>query len=100
MIPHHVNHEGRTMRTLLTILAVLSFTTTHAAERPNIVFIISDDHDYEHLGFMGNKTVHTPNLDRLAAEGALFLRAYATSSWTLPSHVALMTGQPDLVHAV
>ncbi len=42
----------------------------------------------------------TPNLDRLAAEGVLFEDAYATTSWTLPSHHTLFSGLPELVHAV
>jgi arylsulfatase A-like enzyme len=42
----------------------------------------------------------SPNLDRLAAEGVLMRDAYATTSWTLPSHMTLLTGQPELVHAV
>ncbi len=50
------------------ILAVRAGTNeAEPAGQPNIVFIISDDHDNEHLGFMGNETVHTPNLDRLEA---------------------------------
>jgi arylsulfatase A-like enzyme len=42
----------------------------------------------------------TPSLDRLAAEGALFEDAYATTSWTLPSHHTLFSGLPEIVHGV
>jgi arylsulfatase A-like enzyme len=42
----------------------------------------------------------SPNLDRLAAEGVLVEEALATTSWTLPSHVTLFTGLPELVHGV
>ena len=52
------------------LLAVIAFTpllgTVLAGGQPNIVFNVSDDHDSEHLGFMGNGFAHTPNLDRLA----------------------------------
>ena len=57
------------------LIAVLSSTgagNSFAEEKPNIVFIISDDHDNEHLGFMGSKTAQTPNLDRLARPGTVF----------------------------
>jgi arylsulfatase A-like enzyme len=47
-----------------------------AAPRPNIVFIISDDHAWTDYGFMGHKQIETPNLDRLALRSALFSRAY------------------------
>ena len=46
------------------------------------------------------REVTSPNLDRLAAEGVLFEQASATSSWTLPSHVSLLTGVPEVVHGV
>ena len=48
--------------------------------KPNIVLIISDDQDYEHFGFMGNKTVRTLNLDKLAAAGTVFNICHLTSS--------------------
>ena len=40
--------------------------------RPNIVFLLSDDHHYQCLGANGNPNIRTPNLDRLAARGVLF----------------------------
>jgi arylsulfatase A-like enzyme len=42
----------------------------------------------------------SPNIDRLAEEGVLLEDAYATTSWTLPSHLSMFTGQPELIHAV
>ena len=63
------------------------------AEKPNIVLIISDDHDYEHLGFMGNKTVRTPNLDELARAGTIFTTGHMTASRCRPSLAGLLSGQ-------
>lgn len=76
------------------------------AQRPNVLLISLDSVRADMLscyGFVppfakGNAT--TPHLDRLAAEGARFERAYASSTWTLASHMALITGQPDVVHGV
>ncbi|MEK6247698.1 MAG: sulfatase-like hydrolase/transferase, partial [Planctomycetales bacterium] len=63
------------------------------AEQPNIVFLISDDHDNEHLGFMGNETVHTPNLDQLALEGAVFTRAHLPMSRCRPTLGSFLSGR-------
>ena len=56
---------------LLAAIASAPLAPALYAEQPNIVFIISDDHDNEHLGFMGATIVHTPNLDRLAEAGTV-----------------------------
>lgn len=44
--------------------------------QPNIVFILSDQHAYKYCGFMGHPIVRTPNLDRIAARGAVFQNTY------------------------
>ncbi len=64
-----------------------------ASEQPNIVFIISDDHDNEHLGFMGNKIAHTPNLDRLARAGTVFTRAHLPMSRCHPTLASFLSGR-------
>ena len=64
-----------------------------APARPNIVFLISDDHSAGDLGVMGNRTIRTPALDRLAAGGARFTSAYAVSPQCSPSRAAIATGR-------
>ncbi|HXG61849.1 MAG TPA: arylsulfatase [Planctomycetota bacterium] len=64
-----------------------------AGRRPNLVLIVADDLGYGHLGCYGQEKIRTPNLDRMAAEGLRFVRAYAGSSVCAPSRSALMTGQ-------
>ena len=77
-----------------------------APDRPNVLLISLDSTRRDLLGAYGRRPAHAPerspslNLDRLADEGILFEDALATSSWTLPSHVSLMTGEPELVHGV
>ena len=44
------------------------------AERPNVVFLLSDDHGWKDYGFMGHAHVQTPNLDQLASEGLIYER--------------------------
>lgn len=63
-----------------------------SAEKPNVIFILADDLGYGDLGCYGQKTIKTPNIDKLANEGMLFTQAYAGSTVSAPSRCALMTG--------
>jgi len=67
-------------------------------DRPNIVFILADDLGYGDLGCYGQKTIQTPHLDRMAAEGMRFTDCYAGSTVCAPSRCSLMTGL-DTGHA-
>lgn len=60
--------------------------------RPNVLLVVLDTTRADYLSSYGHPRPTTPRLDRLAAEGTLYLRAYATSFWTLPSHASLLTG--------
>ena len=68
----------------LLVFAALSARGQHAAgsgkSRPNIVYIMSDDHGYQAVSAYGYGLNKTPNIDRLAKEGALFTRATVTNS--------------------
>ncbi len=61
--------------------------------RPNILFAISDDQSYPHIGAMGDKVVRTPAIDRVASDGVLFRRAYSLSPGCAPSRAGLLTGR-------
>jgi arylsulfatase A-like enzyme len=63
------------------------------AERPNIIFIFSDDHASQAIGAYGNTIAKTPNIDRLAREGALFKNSFVTNSICGPSRATLLTGK-------
>ena len=62
------------------------------ADRPNIIFILADDLGYGDLGCYGQKTIQTPNIDRMADEGMRFTDHYAGSTVCAPSRCCLMTG--------
>lgn len=66
--------------------------------RPNIIFLLADDHRCDALGCMGNREIETPNLDRLAADGMLFLRHYNSSPICMASRATLMTGLYEYRH--
>ncbi|WP_203328880.1 sulfatase family protein [Candidatus Laterigemmans baculatus] len=65
------------------------------AERPNVVFILSDDHRFDFMGFVESSPafLETPNLDRMAAQGAHFKNAFVTTSLCSPSRASILTGQ-------
>lgn len=62
-------------------------------DRPSVVLIMADDHRFDMVGASGRASIETPNLDRLATEGAYFERAYVTSSLSCPSRASLFTGK-------
>ncbi len=67
-----------------------------AQERPNILFIMSDDHTSQAFGVYGSRLAKlnpTPHIDRLAHEGILFENAFCTNSICTPSRATIMTGQ-------
>jgi len=74
--------------------------STCAAARPNVVFIISDDQAYGDYGFMGNRLVHTPNLDAFAARSARYVNGYVPSSVCRPSLATLLTGLYPHQHGI
>ena len=62
-------------------------------EKPNIVFILADDLGYGDVGCFGQTKIHTPNIDRLAAEGMRFTQHYSGNAVCAPSRCVLMTGK-------
>jgi uncharacterized sulfatase len=79
---------------------LLMIAAARAAERPNIVMIISDDHAWTDYTFMGHPQVRTPRIDRLAAESLTFRRGYVPSSLCCPSLASIITGLYPHQHKV
>jgi arylsulfatase A-like enzyme len=84
---------------LLLVLAAAAGSST-AADRPNIVYIMSDDHAAHAIGAYGSHVNHTPNIDRLAREGAVLTNVFVTNSICTPSRAAILTGQYSHVNGV
>lgn len=63
------------------------------ASKPNIVFIMSDDHGYQAISAYNDKLIQTPNIDRIAEEGILFTNASVTNSICAPSRAVILTGK-------
>jgi len=79
----------------LGALSLFSACSEKAPEprRPNIVFIMSDDHAYQAISAYSNKLIQTPNIDRIAKEGVRFDDCFVTNSLCSPSRAVILTGQ-------
>jgi arylsulfatase A-like enzyme len=88
------------LRMVLAGLVLAAYSPAIAANtKPNIVFILCDDLGVNDLGCYGRKDHHTPHLDRLAQQGALFTSAYCAQPICSPSRAAILTGKaPARLH--
>ena len=68
--------------------------------RPNIIYILGDDHRADYLGFAGHPIIKTPNLDKMAEEGVYFSNAFCTSPACTPSRCCHYLGQWERTHGV
>lgn len=75
------------------ILSIYSFKPKQKNKRPNIVFIMSDDHAYQAISAYDNRLISTPNIDRIAKRGMLFTNASVTNSICAPSRATILTGK-------
>lgn len=66
----------------------------------NVLLVSIDSLRPDHLGVYGYKAPTSPEIDRIAALGVVFDRAYTTTSWTLPAHVSMLTGLDNDAHGV
>src|SRR5690606_33223770 len=70
----------------------------HAQEKPNIIFILTDDQRWDALGYAGNKIIQTPEMDRLAQEGVYFKNAFVTTPICAASRASILTGLYERTH--
>lgn len=82
-----------TRRTLGAAIAPAFAAAQANVDRPNVLFILSDDQSEEFLGASGNPYIRTPNLDRFASEGARFTRFFTAAPQCVPSRTAFLTGR-------
>lgn len=77
---------------MLSFASAMVSQVSVADERPNIIYIFTDQQTASAMSCMGNADVHTPNMDRLAAAGMVFENAYCTAPLSGPSRAAMFTG--------
>ncbi len=80
---------------LLLQLAAVSAGSIFAqkAQRPNIIYIMSDDHAYQAISAYGSPYIKTPNIDRIANEGVIFQNSFCANSISAPSRACVLTGK-------
>lgn len=91
------------LKSIFAVFAVLLFlsacsTKQQEPARPNIIFIMSDDHAYQAISAYSDKLIQTPNIDRIAEEGMLFTNACVTNSICAPSRATILTGKHTHIH--
>ena len=77
----------------ITLLTGCQEAKEEKSQRPNIIFIMSDDHAYQAISAYDNTLIETPNIDRIAEMGMLFTQASVTNSICAPSRATILTGK-------
>lgn len=90
------------MRIEYLLITLLYFPTAYTSatvdERPNIIFILTDDQRHDALGAAGNSIIQTPNLDQLARDGVMFENAFVTTPICAASRASILTGLYERTH--
>lgn len=89
------------MKRLFALLVLFSLAAfVRAADRPNILFIMSDDHAAHAISAYGSKVNETPNIDRIAKEGMRFSNCFAVNAICTPSRATILTGKYSHINGV
>lgn len=84
----------------ITLIFLIFSGILQAQQKPNIIFILTDDQSYDLLGCTGNAIVQTPHIDKLANNGTLFTNAHVTSAICTPSRISILLSQYERKHGV
>jgi arylsulfatase A-like enzyme len=88
------------MKRIILLILCAFCGSSLAAEKPNIVLILSDDQGWTDYGFMGHREIKTPHLDKLAERSVLFERGYVASPLCRPSLASIITGRFPFDHGI
>ncbi len=88
------------LRFLSALALMLAVALPATAAPPNVLMLIGDDQAWTDYGFMGNKVIQTPHLDKLATEGLVFKHGYVPSSLCRPSLATMITGLYPHQHGI
>ena len=79
----------------IEMLCLVGALSGFAAERPNIVFFMTDDILYDFFGYSGHPVVQTPSIDRFAENGTVFEKSYVTSATCWISRASIFSGKME-----
>ena len=82
----------------ILLIGYLTGCQQNSAEKPNIIFILTDDQRWDALGYAGNDIIQTPNMDKLAEQGLYFKNAFITTPICAASRASLFTGLYERTH--
>ena len=101
-ILHLIMNRRRFLSTAVAASATAGCSVPSAKRdrRPNIVYVLTDDHRWDCLGIAGHPFLRTPNLDRLCREGVRFANAFVTTSLCSPSRASFLSGMYPHRHGV
>jgi alpha-L-rhamnosidase len=85
------------MKTKITLFLTFLFINA-LGQKPNIIFILTDDHRYNALGYAGDKYAHTPAMDKLAKNGAYFKNAFSSTPICAASRASILTSMQERTH--
>ena len=86
------------MKHIPVLFAFFAALVVQAAQRPNIIFFLSDDHRWDRLSCAGHPVLKTPNIDKLAKQGARFPNMFVTTSICAASRASILTGLYERTH--
>ncbi len=89
-----------TRRTFMTSAVAGALASGATARRPNLLFLLTDDHRWDALGCMGNRIIQTPNLDRLARDGVIFENNFCATAICMTSRASFFTGLHERSHGI
>lgn len=94
-----MKYKNKTIQVLILMLTLALFSSCET-KKPNIIFLLGDDHRWDALGVAGNPYIQTPNLDKLANNGVRFENAFVTTSICCCSRASIFTGQYVKRHTI
>jgi len=78
---------------ILIVFVLLVLSSFKKTEKPNIIFIMSDDHAYQAISAYNPNLNYTPNIDKIASDGIIYNKAFVTNSLCAPSRAVILTGK-------
>jgi len=90
----------RNLPYVASLIVLFVTSIARAADRPNIIYLMTDDQRFDSMGCMGNTIIQTPNLDQLASKSTVFDNAFVTTAICMTSRACVMTGQYAARHGI